>query len=258
MDCLNFDIGISLLSEYDENGFLGIQIDAYGEGKAGVQAYESHGVGGFLYRPCDPELDSDGNPVPSTAAQVLYALEGGRGHAWCLNDPKSVARLPRLKKSGSIQFGNRGYSFHVINGETGSHFIYVPYGFDAKGENPTKSCSITVNVDDPSSPFLSFVLGDGTALTLQDGTATIKSASGKSWVAVSDDGTDVSGGLNVRGGVSVGDESALSVALYEPLAAYLQALEAAVIKGNAAGPIPIGVPFSTVMAAIKSRLLKAS
>lgn len=258
MDCLDFDIGVAMLSEYDSDGFLGVQFDAYGEEDSGVQAAEVHGYGGYLYRPDDPDLDESGEPIEGRACQVLKGQEGGRSHAWVLNDPRAVARLPRLEKGGSIQFGNRGFSYHLINGKTGSHFIYVPYGFDSAGENPTKSCSVTINVDNPQKPLISLVLGDGTSISLLGGRVTLRAPGGAVWQKLGDDGVDVSGNMNVRGAVSLGDETALPVALWPALFAYLQALEVAVVKGNAGGPIPIATPIASVAKGIESRLTKVA
>ncbi|WP_394847407.1 hypothetical protein LZC95_08070 [Pendulispora brunnea] len=256
MNYLHHDIGIAMLSVYDADGFLGLQVDGFGESQSGLQPYEVHGgTGGFYYRPDDPAVDSNGEPIPGQACQVLFGTEGGRGHAWVLNDPRSLSVLPQLKKGSSIQFARQGYSFHLIDGQSGSHIIYVPYGFDASGKNPSKSCSIAVNVDDPDAPFVSILVGDGTAIQLKDGAVTFRAANGKSFVTVAGDGTQVVGGLAVTGGVSLGSEAAGNLVLFEAFAMWAQALEKKV-AASVVGPSP--VPFETVAAQMATRFTKAS
>lgn len=108
MNYLGFDVGISMLSIYDEDGFLGVQVDAYGEEDSGVHPYEAHSPFGLLARPLDPELDAAGQPRSDRACQVLYALEGGRGHAIPLGDPRVILKLPQLEKGETLLYSAFG------------------------------------------------------------------------------------------------------------------------------------------------------
>ena len=106
MSGFDFDIGVAMMSTYDADGFLGIQCDAVGEQDSGVRDYEAHHMLGFCARPMDPVVDPDsGNPDPTQAAQVLFGMEAGRGHAWALQDPRMVVKLPQLKPGESMQYG---------------------------------------------------------------------------------------------------------------------------------------------------------
>jgi hypothetical protein len=124
---LGFDIGLSVASIYDADGFLGVQVDAYGEQQSGVRDYELHAPFGFLSRPLDPSTDAQAQPVATGACQVLYAMEGGRGHAWLSNDPRVIPLLPKLDKGGSIQYCATLGSFAKFSG-TGAYQVQVASG----------------------------------------------------------------------------------------------------------------------------------
>lgn len=105
---LAFDIGCVMLSEYDSDGFLGVQYDAEGENNSGVPPYEVHSLGGFLHRPLDPEVDDQGLPNEGQAANMMFAMEAGKGHAFVLEDPRVVQQLPLLQKGETVVHGDAG------------------------------------------------------------------------------------------------------------------------------------------------------
>jgi hypothetical protein len=120
METFAWDLGVAMYSEYDADGFLGIQMDVYGEEESGCPALEVHGTFGFLARPRDPEPDG-------TGCHALYAWEGDRGHVWLAGDPRVTAKLPRLKKGGSIHYCAAG-AYALFDGETGAYTVHVPAG----------------------------------------------------------------------------------------------------------------------------------
>lgn len=105
---LAFDIGCVMLSEYDSDGFLGVQYDAEGENDSGVPPYEVHTPGGLLHRPLDPDVDDQGLPNEGQAANVMFAMEAGKGHAFVLEDPRVVPNLPLLQKGETIVHSDFG------------------------------------------------------------------------------------------------------------------------------------------------------
>lgn len=105
---LIFDIGIPTLSTYDADGFLSHQYDAEGEANAGAAEYEGHHFLGFMARTLDPVADSTGQPDATQAGQLLIAMEGGRGHAFPLEDTRVVPNLPALLGGESIHYGCAG------------------------------------------------------------------------------------------------------------------------------------------------------
>lgn len=97
------------LTEYDEDGFLGIQCDPDGDGSVGVPAYEFAGPFGLYSRPLDPELGADGTSV-ALGSQLLTLVEGQEWTGIPLHDPRVVIQLPALQKGETIVHGSR-YNF---------------------------------------------------------------------------------------------------------------------------------------------------
>ena len=104
----HLDIGIPTASSYDDDGFLSVQYDAEGEQNAGVAGYECHHFLGSMARPLDPVVDSTGQPDATNAGQMLIAMEGGKGHAFMLQDVRIVPKLPALKPGEKIDYGCSG------------------------------------------------------------------------------------------------------------------------------------------------------
>lgn len=103
-----WDVGIGLVTAYDVDGFSSTQLDVPGEQNAGVAPYENHFPYGIYARPLAPTFDGNGNPDPATANQVLYALEGGKGHAWPLENPLVVQLLPTIQPGETLFYGPKG------------------------------------------------------------------------------------------------------------------------------------------------------
>jgi hypothetical protein len=117
---LEWDFGIATYSEYDADGFLGVQIDVYGEERSGCAPLEVHAPFGFGSRPLDPAEGGLG-------CHALWAWEGSHGHVWLAGDPRITAKLPKLTKGGSIQYCAAG-AYALFDGETGDFTVHVPAG----------------------------------------------------------------------------------------------------------------------------------
>lgn len=223
---LEFDVGIATLTKYDADKFPEVQIDAYGEKQSGVIPYELHSPHGLLTRCHDPSTDDDGDHVHG--CQVLYALEGGKGHAWFLQDTRIVPLLPPLKKGGLCAYGGKltTPSFINIDGDTGSHIHYVPYAI--VGGVPTKAMSIQINVDNEGREAISIIHGSGASIAIVDSfgsvSTTIKNASGNSYIEVNDDGIILNGNVTAYGGMTSGALGALPVAKAPGVIAALTAI----------------------------------
>lgn len=94
----------ALLSEYDDNGFLGIQIDAYGEDKSGVGALEAINVLGLYSRPLDPQQDDSGDT--GFASYTVTLWEGNDALAVPFSDPRSIPGFPQLQKGETIIYAS--------------------------------------------------------------------------------------------------------------------------------------------------------
>ena len=223
-----WDIGLVTFSEVDDDGFIGIQCDMPGEKNAGVEAGEMGAAYGMYSRPHDPSLDAEGEPIPSSACGVLHAYYGAKLHVWPQTDPRMMAKLPRVKKGGSVLYGGKlaQPSFVHIDGDSGALDGYFPYSF-INGA-PTKSMLVSVDTRTAGSESISLVHGSGMMVSMQAGgknSVIIKNKSGGARVEVNDDG------------VTIQFDGASSLVVAPKLLDYLSALET-VLGTIAAATIP--------------------
>lgn len=106
---IHWDLGVAMLSAYDDDGWLGVQPDALGENASGVKPYEVHNPGGIVHRPLDPVVDPVSLlPDESQAAQLFVGLRGRLGVVLVLGDPRVVPELPQLQKGETSVYGDAG------------------------------------------------------------------------------------------------------------------------------------------------------
>lgn len=138
---LALDIGLVMLTEYNDNGILGIQVDGYGEEQAGLASYMAQGACGELARCMDPELGPNGQPLQGKACEVMYAHEGSRGHAWCLNDPRTLTKLPQMHKGEKIVFAPNLIAQFIRFHDTGAISLYTTDDGTVNGKTIKRSLS---------------------------------------------------------------------------------------------------------------------
>jgi hypothetical protein len=203
---LDWDIGTSQFTEYDDDGFLGAQLDVHGEKNPGGPPYEVHSPFGFASRPLDPDDAGKG-------CQTLYAREGGRGHAWFLGDPRVQDKIPALKKGASALYSAFGAFFHLeTNDETSdpTATLYVPVEWTGGGPltgTPSKAHAVTVGIDGNGDRVLNLVHADGMALLMTAGgknSVIIKNKAGDAFLEVNDDGVINNGNAKQMGSLAVG------------------------------------------------------
>jgi hypothetical protein len=115
-----FEIAVAQVSE-DKSGFLGVQVDGLGTG-AKLGTFPLHHAFGFWSRPRDPDSSGLGCGV-----QVGY--EGGRGHAWLLEDPRYLSSLPAASQGGSLQYAVTAaglVAYLSLSGDDGSATLATP------------------------------------------------------------------------------------------------------------------------------------
>lgn len=205
MSYLSFDIGVAMLTTYDEDGFPVVQVDAFGEENSGVVPYEQHSQFGIISRPHDP---ADGR-----GCQVLYAMEAGRGHAWVLSDPRVIPLLPPIDKGGSCIYGGniKAPTFFNIDGVTNSVMLYVPYDLDDDGV-PQKAMSFSISVDNKGEEVITIAHGEGTAIILNKDSAILKNAAGDAYIEVGASGIILNGAVTIQGGASIGGTTTVPLA----------------------------------------------
>lgn len=99
------DIGLVALAAYDANGFIGVQVDGYGEEDAAIPMGEPHFPMGVLAFPLDPVRDTYGQADPARSCASIYFWEGGRLHTIPAGDPRLLRQLPRLAKGSAVLYG---------------------------------------------------------------------------------------------------------------------------------------------------------
>ncbi len=97
-------------SFYDDDGFLGFQIDGDGDSTDGapelepqVAPFDALHTYGFLSRPLDPAVDGGGHIERGALSLTLW--EGSRGYSLALHDSRVVPALARCKGGESVQYG---------------------------------------------------------------------------------------------------------------------------------------------------------
>lgn len=240
-DVIEFDIGTALYTAYDDDGFLTVQIDAYGGQQSGVIPYEVHSPHGLLTRPHDPDDDGE--------CQVLYGLEGGRGHAWFCSDPRVIPYIPQITKGGTVLYGGKvkAPSYTAFDGDTNSVVTYVPYQVDENGI-AQKAMTFAFNVDNEGSESIEVTHGSGASFYIAESggsvSVVLKNASGSSYIEVNDDGIVLNGSVTVQGGFNAGGPGgAQNLVLGPPLVALLQQLITIVAAINPTTP---GAPAASL------------
>lgn len=218
--------GTVTFSEWDANGFLGVQHDADGDG--GVATCQVVHPLGFVSRPHDPGDDGVG-------CTVDVRRMGSERFAWLGDDPRSVAWLPRCTKGGSATYGGplgKALTWREIDGETGSVIDYIPVAWDANGVC-TAAHKIEAGVDGNGEPIVQVLASDGACLVLFRGGATLSDATGSGYVEARDGAVNVSGALKATSGLDVGGTGGVAV----PLHPALQSAFAAFAADVSAAPV---------------------
>jgi len=253
-----FDFAQSILSEYDEDGVLGVQLDHYGgEGHA---TSEVHSPFGFQARPLDPDKDASGEPGAGCA--VLWWREGGQTHAMPLNDHRVRELLPKLRKGGSMMYSGSG-SYAVFDGEDpakvarpGSFIVGIPYTSGGKDRAHT----LTLDKRTDGSESVSLRHGSGMGVQMVAGgknSIVIRNAAGDAYVEINDDGVIINGELKVNGAITSGDPgTSEALVKLEALALWAQGIERSMATGNASGPIVVTTPWASVEKQVGSKLVK--
>lgn len=242
---ISLDFSVAVLTEYDGDGFLGVQIDAFTEKGKGLPSYEAVHPFGFMSRPRDPVVDDDGEP--SLGATTLRIIGGNVEHGMVLGDPRMTGKLPRLKKGGSVMYCDTGKPtppFFIFDGDTGGAQLYIPYAATAM--------TIAIDVQTEGAESIQVVHGAGMGFSMTaggDNDCILHNKAGDAFINVNDKGITLNGNTQVIGAVQLGaqatplDPPPVAVALAPALQAYSIAMAAflaqvaAAVNGLAPGAI---------------------
>ena len=96
MDDSDLDLAVCTGTEYDENGFLGVQVDAFASSGRGISKIHCLSGGGVDHRPVDPDRD--------VGELAVRWFEGDEGFAFFAGDVRTEQALPNLPKGATRLF----------------------------------------------------------------------------------------------------------------------------------------------------------
>lgn len=252
-DQFALDVIVCALSGYDEDGHPEIQTDSPGMGgQAGTHPARMLMPNNFHSRPLDP--DKGPNGAVGLGASGLCVMMGDMRHVMPLEDPRDRAKIPKLRKGGSMMSGGAGEyrSFITIDGldpdgvqTPGSLSMFAAY---AKA-GAKKSLAISFNVRTPGEEEISVIHGEGHKIVLSaDGSVQLWNKDASCWIECGDDGNVLAGDTTIRGSCNIGGDAGLPVALAPMVFAMVMALAAKIESAAAtvpalAGTSAIPVPF---------------
>lgn len=230
---IEIDFGVIALQDYDEDGHPQASTDSPGIGSSsGTQPAEVLTPLGLGTRALD--ADGGGRAGIGLGAPCLEIWYGDRRYVLPLEDPRDVAKVPKLRKGGRILAGGAGEhrSFVAIDGldpsgtqKPGSISIFASY---SKGGSK-KSLGVSLNVRDEGDEEITLVHGDGARVTIDKDGTSITSPNGEHYAHVTNDGNVLAGDSKIVGSCAVGEAAAaLPVAIGPVVASALTALAAAV------------------------------
>lgn len=123
------DTHIAQATTIDEDGWIMVQPDGYGEKGSGY--HELVCPMGFIARPLDPATDDQQNITAGTP--MFSFIEGGKWLEMPLTDKRVMAGLPSLKKGESMQYGSK-FNF-VRCTDTGAIAVFCTTDMTATGQS---------------------------------------------------------------------------------------------------------------------------
>jgi hypothetical protein len=243
---IDFRRQLAVLTEYDENGFIGVQFDAFGE--KGIAPPELLHQYGFASRPLDPTTSESGETT--FGCEALVGWEGSDAFAFLFGDPRVTPKVPQLKKGGSAQYASDG-SFASFDPETHTWTLYVPYAFETDDEGvttATKAHVITVGRDGNDKPIVELSSGEGQSITMLGTSLVLSSSGGAAYLEITDGGINAIGPFKAASGADLGGPASMPLTKFAPLSAHFTALQAA-LAAIVAIPANSGVSGAVAAAA---------
>lgn len=240
--------GKCVVSEYDDAGFIGIQVDAFGELDSGATPFDALHPYGFEGRPLDRSDTLDG-------ADALYWYDGDEGHVMALGDGRGASYLPQLVKGSSRQYNARG-AFMLLDYDDETVTLYQPY------DSGNKAHVLSMGVDGNGDDYVGLVQALGLALTMLGKSLVIKNAAGDVFIELNDSGITINGNTTVYGGLNAGGAAGLPVMMATAFSAWWTALGTAIAASGPTTPLTgtaLGAAFTSAAAgltAVESTLLK--
>jgi len=240
-------LGMCVVSEYDDDGFIGIQVDAFGENESGMDPFEALHPYGFEGRPLDRADSLEGS-------QAFYWRDGPEGHVMALGDGRGPQNLPQLSLGSSRQYNSAG-AFLLLDTDAETLTAYTPYSGGSKAH------VFTMGLDSNGKDYVGLVQALGLALTMLEKSLVLKNAAGDAYIELNDAGITINGNTTVYGGLNAGGGAGLPVMMAVAFSAWWSALTS-VISASGTTPLTgatLGAAFAAAgasLTATQSTLLK--
>jgi len=261
MGKFEFDIQNVASTSVDENGFLSLVPDAYGE--KGGPVHEGLHLGGLWHCPLDPVTDPKSNaPDASRSAQMLTIGVGSERLAIPLHDVRTVPLLPLGKKGETALYSAFGsFTRHRADGAI-VHATTDKGGYANGGtavvdattpEHHTRYGPWGVEVFDTSSYRLRHVGGASFGIGYAGGLAP----GSDTYAIVSADtiflrGTTIIGDPDSAGAVAKAEELTEIMALVATALTALQASVAATTTGGGGSAAPVAAAVAAIATMLES------
>lgn len=245
---MRWDFGSVQFSEWDADGFLGVQVDPVesGDESGAASLSELHQPYGSFSRPRDPDADGRG-------CSLLTMQRGSQErYAWLGSDPRTLALIPDGAKGSAYKFAltdSGELSFSEWDGETGTQSHYVPVGDSAH--------LVQIGVDSDGAAVLKLQHSEGMAVVMFAGGVIIHNAAGDGYLEVNAAGVTCNGNLKLNGGLDVGGSGALPLTLQPQLATAISAFNST-IQGAIPVPNDGGAAVLTALKAASAALSAAA
>lgn len=244
---IGWEFRFCVFTERTPEGFLRLTADPYGDAQGGGTPLESASPFGFLSRPRDPDVDGDGAPLAAGAAGLLVLEHGGHDYAIPTQDPRFAAKLPEVKKGGSMQYAITAEgkaAFSLFDGDHGTWQVYVPHGETAS--------TIAIDTRDSAKASIQLQHGAGMGITLEAGgkhPVIIRNRTNTVAIVVNDDEVIVNSGVvRIQGGVVMGGEAAKPLVTAE-LIAWITGALLPKLAAAPGGPITVDPPPASALTA---------
>jgi len=201
---IRFELSTAVTSGYDDKGFLGIQPAAYGTtdgADAGMGPYQQILPLGYYARPLDRGSDKVG-------AWILTGTEGGKGYAWCVQDPRAASLCPPLTK-GSRALVNDSGQIILQDCEADTTTIIVPY------LGGSKEHIVTIGKDANGKATIELRHGTGSYVSLTDD-GIVARGQGNAQLEVNGDKVNINGNLNCPSAGSFGKATPINTLVTFP------------------------------------------
>jgi hypothetical protein len=120
---MELDYDVLVVSAPTDDGWYGVQEKGFGGDKAGLGYLNFQPPFGFVSRPLDATIETDGTPVGCT--QFIARLGRAGGFSWLGHDPRYTDKCPPVTRGSSAQWNAKG-AYVLLEHEDDTCKINIP------------------------------------------------------------------------------------------------------------------------------------